>query len=118
MKRLTLLALMMIALMLSACTSIAEKNIMATWEDAAGWEYIFKDGQVLILSPEDIEFLGFYEFMDKDTIKLISMNGSAEIILDVELSGNYLILIEDGERTTLTRVPYSTRRINFPSGNE
>jgi hypothetical protein len=105
MKTKTLLALLVVVLTLTACGGSPKNEIVGTWEDADGIQYVFSNDGTMSIGDEEFEISGTYEFIDKDTMEVtLDTTGLGISLLDVEISGDTLILSENGTTTELTRV--------------
>ncbi len=105
MKTKTLLALLVLVLTLTACGGGPKNEIVGTWEDTDGIQYVFEADGSMSLSDEEFKVTGTYEFIDKDTMEVtLDTTGLGITLLDVEISGDTLILSENGSSTKLTRV--------------
>ncbi len=105
MKTKSLLALMFVILTLTACSPADSIEKVGMWEDKNGYKYEFEDGVLMVYNAHDrLETVGIYEFVDKDTMKIIYMDSSSPAItVDVKISGNTLYLTANGETLVLTR---------------
>ncbi|NSW52546.1 MAG: hypothetical protein HPY85_08600 [Anaerolineae bacterium] len=104
MKQKLFLLLIILSLLLSACS--ASSKIVGSWVDADGVVYeFFKDGTVTIDSW-GITISGTYEFIDKDTLKM-NLDGlwgiGGATVFDVEFSGKQLLLTSTGQTVTLEK---------------
>ena len=99
------LAVLLASLFVASCGQKVEKKLIGKWnnkEEAVNIEF-FEDGTCSIDGDENVS--ATWVVLDGSRLKLqLPLGGQIEVVEELEVSGNEMSFIEDGERMIFVRV--------------